>query len=174
MIKKSLNSLGNKSFIIDVCLALQTVRRDLEIKKTPCISVTDNKFFKNWSNILKYAELTLMRELTEKNKCIYCELYSEFFIQIEEAIENNIDIAIIRDLKQYFSKIENELFNRRITKFVEVAKDPDTRLLREKIRVANYLSNELNNLYLSYAKQLDHITTWSDQSKRQREKANKE
>ena len=49
-----------------------------------------------------------MRELTEKNKCIYSELHSEFFIQIEEAIENNIDIAIIRDLKQYFSKIENE------------------------------------------------------------------
>ena len=47
MIKKSLNSLGNKSFIIYVCLALQTVRRDLEIKKTPCISVTDNKFLEN-------------------------------------------------------------------------------------------------------------------------------
>ena len=115
-----------------------------------------------------------MPELTEKSKCIYCELYSEFFIQIEEAIENSIDIAIVRDLKQYFSKIENELFNRRVTKFVKVAKDPDIRLLREKIRVANYLSNELNNLYLLYAKQLDHITTWSDQSKRQREKANKE
>ena len=71
MIKKSLNSLGNKSFIIDVCLALQTVTKDLEIKKTPCISVTDNKFLENWSNILKDAELTLMHELTEKNKCIY-------------------------------------------------------------------------------------------------------
>ena len=42
------------------------------------------------------------------------------------------------------------------------------------MRVANYLSNDLNNLYLSYAKQLGHITTWRDQSKRQREKANKE
>ena len=42
------------------------------------------------------------------------------------------------------------------------------------MRVTNYLSNELNNLYLSYAKQLDHITTRMDQSKRQRKKANKE
>ena len=115
-----------------------------------------------------------MCELTEKNKCIYSELHSEVFIQLEEAIENNIDIAIIRYLKQYFSKIENELFNCRITKFVKVARDPNIRLLLEKIRVANYLSNELNNLYLSYEKQLDHITTRRDQSKRQREKANKE
>ena len=60
-----------------------------------------------------------MCELTEKNKCIYSELHSEVFIQLEEAIENNIDIAIIRYLKQYFSKIENELFNCRITKFVK-------------------------------------------------------
>ena len=42
------------------------------------------------------------------------------------------------------------------------------------MRVANYLSNGLNNLYLSNAKQLDHITTRRDQSKRQRKKANKE
>ena len=42
------------------------------------------------------------------------------------------------------------------------------------MRVANYLSNELNNLYLSHAKQLDHITTRRDKSKRQREKANEE
>ena len=42
------------------------------------------------------------------------------------------------------------------------------------MRVTNYLSDELNNLYLSYAKQLDHIATWRNQSKRQREKANKE
>ena len=42
------------------------------------------------------------------------------------------------------------------------------------MRVANYLSNELNNLYLSHAKQLDHITTRRDKLKRQREKANKE
>ena len=93
MIKKSLNSLGKKSSIIntmhflDVCLELQTVTIGLEIKKTPCISVTDNKFLENWRNILKDAELTLMRELTEKDKCIYSELHSEFFIQIEEAIE---------------------------------------------------------------------------------------
>ena len=52
-----------------------------------------------------------MCKLTEKNKCVYSELHSEFFIQIEEASENNINIAIIRDLKQYFSKIENKLFN---------------------------------------------------------------
>ena len=45
-----------------------------------------------------------MRELTEKNKCIYSELHSELFSQIEEAIENIIDIAIIRDLKQYLVK----------------------------------------------------------------------
>ena len=59
-----------------------------------------------------------MRELTEKNKCIYSELHSEFFSEIEQGIENNIDIGIIRDFKQYFGKIENELFNelRRITK----------------------------------------------------------
>ena len=57
---------------------------------------------------------------------------------------------------------------------VKVAKDPDIRLLREKMQVANYLSTELNNLYLSYAKQLDHITTRRDQSKMQREKANKD
>ena len=37
-----------------------------------------------------------------------------------------------------------------------------------------FLSNELNNLYLSYEKQLDHITTRRDKSKRQKEKANKE
>ena len=115
-----------------------------------------------------------MCELTEKNKCIYSELHSEFFIQIEEVIENNIDIAIIRNPKQYFSRIESELFNRRITKTVKVAKDPDLRLLWEKMRVANYLSNEPNNLYLSYAKQLHHITIRRDQSKRQREKANRE
>ena len=144
----------------------------IKIKKTPCIGVTDNKFLENWRNILKEVELTLMRELTEKNKYIYPELHSEFFSQIEEAIENNIDIAIIRDLKQYFIKIENELFNRRITKFVKVAKDPDIRLLREKMRVAKYLSNELNSLYLSYAKKLNHIATRRNQSKRQREKAN--
>ena len=42
------------------------------------------------------------------------------------------------------------------------------------MRVANYLSNELNNLYLSHAKQLDQITTRRDKLKRQREKANKE
>ena len=46
--------------------------------------------------------------------------------------------------------------------------------IQEKMRVTNYLSDELNNLYLSYAKQLDHIATWRNQSKRQREKANKE
>ena len=89
-------------------------------------------------------------------------------------MENNIDIAIIRNSKQYFSKIESELFNRRITKTVKVAKDPNLRLLWEKMRVANYLSNEPNNLYSSYAKQLNHITIRRDQSKRQREKANRE
>ena len=66
-----------------------------------------------------------MCKLTEKNKCVYSELHSEFFIQIEEASENNINIAIIRDLKQYFSKIKNKLFNQRITKFVKVAEDPN-------------------------------------------------
>ena len=112
---------------LDVCLELQTVTvpKGLEIMKRSCTRVTDNKFLENWRNILKDVELTLMRELTEKNKCIYSELHSEFFIEIEQATENNIDIAIIRDLKQYFGKIENELFNRRITKFVKVAKDPD-------------------------------------------------
>ena len=50
---------------LDVCLELQTVTIGLEIKKTPCISVTDNKFLENWGNILKDAELTLMRELKE-------------------------------------------------------------------------------------------------------------
>ena len=111
MTKKSLNSLGKKSSIIntmhflDVCLELQTVTIGLEIKKTPCISVTDNKFLENWRNILKDAELTLMRELTEMNKCIYSELHSESLIQTEEAIENNIDIATIKDFKQNFSKI---------------------------------------------------------------------
>ena len=113
--KEKLELLGKKvvhfqhhAQFLDVCLELQTVPKGLEIRKTPCIRVTKNKFLENWRNILKDAELTLMRELTEKNKCIYSELHSEFFIQIEEAIENNIDIAIIRDLKQYFSKIENE------------------------------------------------------------------
>ena len=88
------------------------------------------------------------------NKTPYLDTFHamHLFIQIEQAIENNIDIAIIRDLKQYFGKIESELFNLRFTKFVKVAKDPDIRLLREKMRVANCLSNELNNLYLSYAK----------------------
>ena len=112
-------------------------------------------------------KLLVVKYITEKNKCIYSELHSVFFIQIEQAIENSIDIAIIRDLKQYFGKIESELFNRRITKFVKVAKDPDIRLLREKMRVANCLSNELNNLYLSYAKQLDHITTRRGKGKKQ-------
>ena len=113
--KEKLELLGKKVIhfqhhaqFLDVCLELQTVPKGLEIRKTPCIRVTENKFLENWRNILKDAELTLMRELTEKNKCIYSELHSEFLIQIEEAIENNIDIAIIRDLKQYFSKIENE------------------------------------------------------------------
>ena len=147
--KEKLDFLGKKvihyqhhaQFLV-VCLELKTVPKGLEIKKTPCIRVTDNKFLENWRNILKDAELALMRELTEKNKCIYSELHSEFFSQIEEAIENNSDIEIIRDLEQYFSKIKNELFNRRMTKFVKVVKDPDIRLLREKCRSQNiYLMN---------------------------------
>ena len=48
-----------------------------------------------------------MSELTEKNKCICSKQQNEIFIQSAEAIENNINIAVIRDLKQYFSKIEN-------------------------------------------------------------------
>ena len=45
-----------------------------------------------------------MRELTEKNKCIYSELHSQFFIQIEEAMENNIDIAITETLNNILVK----------------------------------------------------------------------
>ena len=63
---------------LNVCLELETVS-GLEMKRTPCIPVTDYKFFENCRNILKDAELTLIRELTEKNKCIYSELHSEFF-----------------------------------------------------------------------------------------------
>ena len=37
----------------DVCLELQTVPNSLEIRKTPCIRVTDNKFLE------KDAELTI-------------------------------------------------------------------------------------------------------------------
>ena len=105
MIKKSLSFLEKKVIhyqqhaqFLDVCLELQTVPKGLEAKKTLCIRATDNKILENWRNILKDAELNLVCELTEKNKCIYSELHSAFFCQIEEAIENNIDIAIIRDL----------------------------------------------------------------------------
>ena len=47
-----------------------------------------------------------MRELTEKNKCIYSELHSEFLIQTEKAIENNINIGTIRDFKQNYLTVE--------------------------------------------------------------------
>ena len=60
------------------------VPKGLEIRKTPCIPVTDNKFLENWTNILKDAELTLMRELIEKNKCIYSELHSEFLFKLKK------------------------------------------------------------------------------------------
>ena len=91
--------------LLDVCLKLQIAPKALEIRKTPYIRVTNNKFLENWRSNLKDVELTLMRELTEKNKCIYSELQSKFFIQIEEAIESNIDISVIKDLKQHYSKI---------------------------------------------------------------------
>ena len=86
---KTFEFLGNKvihyqhhAHFLNVCLSLQTIPKGLQIKKTPCICVTDNTFLEGWKSILKDAELTLMHELKEKNNTIYSELHNDFFRKI--------------------------------------------------------------------------------------------
>ena len=95
---------------------IQTVPKGIQIKKTPRICVTDNTFLEGWKSILKDIELALMHELKEKNNTIYFELHNDFFRNINESIDNGIDINSVRDLVQHFIDMENQLFNRRITK----------------------------------------------------------
>ena len=85
----------------------------------PCIGVTDNTFLEGWESILKEAELTLMHVLKEKNNTIYFELHNDFFFKkINESIDNDIDINIVRDLVQHFIDMKNQLFNRRTAKLI--------------------------------------------------------
>ena len=58
-LRKKLVHYQHHAQFSDVCLELQTVPNSLEIRKTPCIRVTDNNFLENWRNILKDAELTI-------------------------------------------------------------------------------------------------------------------
>ena len=51
---------------------------------------------------------------------------------------------------------ENQLFDRRITKFVKVAKQPD---LRKRMQILRPLSKDLHELCLTQAGKLHHITT---------------
>ena len=130
------------SLVLDVCKSFQTVPKELQKKET-CIRITDNTFLEDWQSILKDAELAQMHELKDNNNTIYSEVYNNFFRKINESIDNGIDINISRDLVQRFIDMENQLFNRRITKFIKVCMQPDIRDLRNCMRIIQRLLNDL-------------------------------
>ena len=54
--KDKLKLLGKKiihyqhhAHFLDVCLTLKVILKELDIKETPCIRVTDNKFMEKWN-----------------------------------------------------------------------------------------------------------------------------
>ena len=99
-----------------------------------------------------------MHELKEKNNTIYFELHNDFFSKINESNDNGIDISIVRGLVQHFIDMENQLFNRRITKFMKVSIQSDISDLRNHMRITKTLSNDLQKVCLNYSQKLNHIT----------------
>ena len=75
-----------------------------------------------WNVTLQNTGMTLMHQLQEKGVVIHAQTYSDFFDQIKNSLSNAISINDIRDLAEKFTVEQNELFNRRITKFIKVAK----------------------------------------------------
>ena len=74
--------------------------------------------------------------MKKKNNTIYFELHNDFFSKINELIDSGIDINIVRDLVQHFIDMRNQLFNRRIAKFMKVSMQSDTTRFTESY--ANY------------------------------------
>ena len=164
--KDKLELLGKKvihyqhhAHFLDVFLTLKVIPKGLEIKKTKCIRVTDNKFMEKWNVTLQNTGMTLMHQLQEKGVVIHAQTYSDFFDQIKNSLSNAISINDVRDLAEKFTVEQNELFNRRITKFIKVAKQPDIRDLRKRMQILRTLSKGLHELYQTQAEKLHHITT---------------
>ena len=112
-----------------------------------------------WNVTLQNTGMTLMHQLQEKGVVIHVQTYSDFFDQIKNSLSNAISIYDIRDLAEKFAVEQNELFNRRITKFIKVAKQPDIRDLRKRMQILRTLSKGLHELYQTQAEKLHHITT---------------
>ena len=136
---------------------MKVIPKGLEIKKTQCVRVTNNKFtlecyFGKYRNDFN-ASITGKR-------CSYpCATIQRFFDQIKDSLSNAISINDIRNLLEKFIVEENQLFDCRITKFVKVAKQPDIRDLRKRMQILRPLSKDLHELCLTQAGKLHHITT---------------
>ena len=77
------------------------------------------------------------------NKTPYLDTFHamHLFIQIEQAIENNIDIAIIRDLEHFYSHDHHGTHNDMIVQIIDFC-DPNDQEKRE-----NFWMHKLRTLY---------------------------
>ena len=78
-----------------------------------------------WNVTLQNTGMILMRQLQEKYVVIHLQLCSDFLDRNKNSLSISISINDIRDLVEKFMVEENQPFNRRITKFIKVSKQPD-------------------------------------------------
>ena len=101
-----------------------------------------------WKNTLRNTEMTLMHQLKEKDEGIYSELRKMFFTHATKLLDDFLEMIDIRDLAQLLVEEENKLFNRRITKFVNVSEQHKLQDLRNHMYITQPLSSELHSIYL--------------------------
>ena len=72
-------------------------------------------------------------------------------------------------LSSFLLRKKKKLFNRRITKFVEVSEQHKLQDLCNLMRIIEPLSSELHSIYLSHAEKLQHVTSRKKRSAKQPE-----
>ena len=61
----------------------QVVPVGLRIKKTPCLSITSEDFYKSWRNALRKSELKLMNALIEEHAISYLDSTRTFHKEMD-------------------------------------------------------------------------------------------
>ena len=100
----------------------------------------------------------LLDKINEENVYNAKRCEKKFFEHLEKS-NSDIEISALNKIQHNFKELEEQLFNRRITKFIKLDPSINIRQLRTKMNIPETLSQKLHAHCLDVAVRTKTITT---------------
>ena len=162
---EQLSKLGNKVIhyshharFTNVCIELKIIPKGLKIVKKPSIRLWRESFLDKWRDKLNETEWLLLDKINEENVYNAKRCEKKFFEHLEKS-NSDIEISALNNIQHNFKELEEQLFNRRITKFIKLDPSINIRELRRKMNITETSSRKLHTHCLDVAVRTKRITT---------------